>query len=140
MSNSDTPHTVPLEWMSAEDWLIEELGVTGPFGLTTHMVNAARIPQLIESYIARHSPHWVKVEDRLPEFEEPVWVWVQYDEGNGYMTVGARVDGEDGWLWGVAQHGGCNIVDIDCIEADDAYDVRKWQPLPAPPSEGETRK
>jgi hypothetical protein len=57
--------------------------------------------------------------------EKPIFAW------------GARLDGDEGWCWGIEQRG-CGIrPDEDAkwngVEADDDYEVTHWMPLPHPP-------
>ena len=75
---------------------------------------------------------WIAVGERLPEMDVPVWLY----EG-GTLYIGARGDGEDGWLWGkcysipYARHDGS--FDMSDCEQDDDYQPTHWQPLPPAP-------
>ena len=76
---------------------------------------------------------WVRIEDRLPELGEIVWLW---EQGRG-PWIGSRGDPDsEGWLWGNAYgsmwHNGAKW-DAD-VEQDDEYKPTHWQPLPLLPN------
>jgi hypothetical protein len=82
--------------------------------------------------IARHSPHWVKIEEgkpeTLPESEAPIWTYDGRCVRSGYMTDSASFGDEDHPEF----HNGIDVID----------GVIAWMPMeiPAPPTEGDTRK
>lgn len=82
---------------------------------------------------------WVSVKNRLPRMNRVVLVcYASGFDGKPIFNWGARIDGGDGWLWGVKVGVSGDIcpdesVDWNLIDADDDYAVTHWQPLPRAP-------
>lgn len=78
---------------------------------------------------------WINTKKRLPKIGRVVIVCYRsgYD-GAPVLAFGGRVDGGEGWLWGIMDNRfGVQHNDGDNIEADDDYQVTHWMPLPASP-------
>jgi hypothetical protein len=80
---------------------------------------------------------WIPVAERLPELDQPVWL---YESGRAF--IGCRSDGGGGWLWAqcyvvpsLDDQGNWQAVDAD---ADDDYQPTLWQPLPDVPRYSQT--
>ena len=83
---------------------------------------------------------WISIEDRLPELERPVWMYV-----DNRIMMGCRSEIEyKTWLW-------CRLHDIPYYSehykdmygypwdfdpiSDDDYQPTHWMPLPEPPKD-----
>lgn len=79
---------------------------------------------------------WVKCSDRMPGFDELVWL---YQKEIPRIFIGCRCDDSDGWLWGRAYsvpHFNSfaeNWEPLE-VEVDDDYQPTHWMPLPDPPT------
>jgi hypothetical protein len=81
---------------------------------------------------------WKSVDTELPSIGSIVQV--SYKSGFDDKPVfawGARLEGDEGWCWGVEQMGGGIRPDEDAmwnnIDTDDEYRVTHWMPLPSLP-------
>lgn len=85
---------------------------------------------------------WISVADRLPDLDEPVWLF-----GDRGIWIGGRTIVEGGDEYAGAQWGWCNAYStlwqkadgrFDAeLEYDDDYHVTHWQPLFTPPVGGQ---
>lgn len=87
--------------------------------------------------------NWIKVEpnpadndahpELLPPIEKVVFVVYLNDDGAQLVSLGGRVDGEDGWLWALNEYGSRLRGDIECdLIADDEYLVTHWAEIEWP--------
>lgn len=80
---------------------------------------------------------WISVKDRLPEFEKPVLVFLNYDLAKSGIECMARCPdplGDFEYLWGYQSNGG-PLNNPDTFDDADDFDVTHWMPLPEPPNE-----
>lgn len=79
--------------------------------------------------------HWISVDERLPPIDQAVLVAHKsgYD-GKPILAFGARLDGDEGWCWGVGGQYGIRLDNDSAndIHADDEYVVTHWAPLNDP--------
>lgn len=77
---------------------------------------------------------WVSVDERLPEMDEPVWLF----EPGTSPWIGGRGEGGEGWLWcstqGTEYQRSDGTWSCASMIADDDYQPTHWQPLPAAPA------
>ena len=68
---------------------------------------------------------WISVEERLPEANDEVWVWVEYHNQDDALGDTSWLQDDGTWAMGSAKN----------------FTVTRWQPLPPPPSgaKGETK-
>lgn len=81
---------------------------------------------------------WIKVDDKLPNLETPVWMYL-----GDKIKMGCRSNyGGEGWLWCALEYGPYyNEYYIEkyghpwdfCPISDDDYQPTHWMPLPKPP-------
>ncbi len=123
------------------DEQINALETIGKFiGYQGDSVILLKLDAAIASLRRLKAREWVPVGDRLPEIDEIVMVVYPSDfNGEPVYTWGARLDDDDGWLWGCSNsRTGIRLghtVSFNDIEADDDYRVTHWQPLPPAPKE-----
>ena len=86
---------------------------------------------------------WYPTETTLPPLEKIVIVRYRWgiDDADVYAW-GARIDEDEGWLWGIQQGYSCGIhpdksAGWNDIEADDDYQITHWMDLPEPPAKAE---
>lgn len=89
-------------------------------------------------YCKSEKPGWISVKTRLPRIDQTVMVcYPSAYDGKPIYAFGGRVDGGEGWCWGIKQgYGGVtpggDAYEND-VEVDDDYPVSHWKPLEKPP-------
>jgi hypothetical protein len=103
-----------------------------PHEFEAHLTAAPARAALVQ--IAPAPTAWVSVEERLPEFDVPVWM----HESGGRIRIGAWCFTGDGSLWTNCY--GSEFYshklgrwDASDMEMDDDYQPTHWMPLPEPP-------
>jgi len=71
---------------------------------------------------------WVKVIDKLPPFDIPVFAGY-FRDGNFHYGQYVAVNYTDGWVWSRV------YSDDEWFEDDDYSYLTHWQPMPQPPRE-----
>lgn len=78
--------------------------------------------------------HWIKIDDRLPDVDTPVWLWGPddgiWDDG---IWIGARAEGGIwGKIYGSLYHDddGWKFFDLEVYD----YHPTHWMPLPNIPA------
>ena len=88
---------------------------------------------------------WIDAAKERPPIDQIVIVsYKSGHDGKPTYAWGARLEGDEGWCWGVSSgviglrpdHDAC----WNDIQTDDEYEVTHWMPLPKPPLRRRKRK
>lgn len=112
------------------DWYISSVGNEPPVWTDAHIDELLNdfivIPKDTKVADVQPVDRWISVKDRLPESEKEVLVWYKYtwDDGSTSYGFGINVWYSNAKQW----RDGCLLKGVE---------VLRWQPMPAPPKDGD---